>query len=257
MVTNVIEMEWLDELKKKALDIKRPPKELIEEIKKLDASLMYDGLRYQFGIHTFLRGIKPMFNFMRGNVYVGPAITVHMRLTNDEPPGKLIEEVQRTGRSREDARLTAIDYAKPGDILVMGAPALPEGLCPWGECFSTFAKRNEIQTVVINGGVRDTYGIEKMKLPVFAKWSSPAGAYEFVEDVDLNVPIQCGGVQVKPGDLIMGDGDGVIVIPADYAKETLEYAKKKAEKEKYAMEVLAPSGKPALESLPPGRPRKP
>ena len=77
---------------------------------------------------------------------------------------------------------------------------------------------------VVDGCIRDVEEIEKMDFPVFAKGVNPRGPYKDGPG-EINVPISCGGVVVRPGDIIVGDRDGVIVIPLEEAEIVLEKVK--------------------------------
>jgi len=99
--------------------IERPPKEVLEGFKGLDVSLVYDTLWNRFGIDAHLAGIRPMFEFMKNKVYVGTAVTVKEVSTTHEPINVVQKRFEETGRSRIDHALAAIDFAQPGDIIVI------------------------------------------------------------------------------------------------------------------------------------------
>ncbi|MEM4523258.1 MAG: hypothetical protein QW738_08620, partial [Nitrososphaeria archaeon] len=113
--------------------------------------------------------------------------------------------------------------------------------------------RNGVCAVVLYGAVRDVSRIRMMEFPVFAKGISPKGSVYYLESVGFNVPVTCGGVQVRPGDIIVGDEDGVVSVPREYAAKVLEYALETLDKEKSTKEAIM-SARYALESYPAGRP---
>lgn len=123
----------------------------------------------------------------------------------------------------------ALDLAKPGDILVIdGAGALDRSLA--GEIMMTFAEKKGFAGVIVDGALRDLDGIQKMSMPVYARGITPQGPYKNGPG-EINVPVCCGGIAVLPGDIIVGDGDGVVVIrPAD-APHLLELSIDKLAKE--------------------------
>ncbi|PYV08966.1 MAG: S-adenosylmethionine--2-demethylmenaquinone methyltransferase, partial [Acidobacteria bacterium] len=107
----------------------------------------------------------------------------------------------------------AVSICPKGHVLVIdGQGELTTAL--WGSIITVASRLKGMEGVVIDGAVRDIEGIRKERFPVFARAVVPnAGGAEYVGE--MNVPIQCGGVVVKPGDWVVGDDDGVVVIPAD------------------------------------------
>jgi len=205
--------EFIEEFRKYA-KIERPPKDVVESFKKLDSSLVHDVLWSKFGMDTYMAGLRPIFDFMKGKVYVGTAITVKEVSTTHEPMEVVQKRFQETGRSRIDHALAAIDFAEPGDIIVIDGEGM-EDVAIWGENMAMLAKRNGVCAVVLYGGVRDVAKIRELEFPVFAKGVSPRGSGYFLESIGFNVPVTCGGVQVRPGDIIVGDEDGVVSAPKE------------------------------------------
>jgi len=232
--------------------IERPPKEVLEGFKGLDVSLVYDTLWNRFGIDAHLAGIRPMFEFMKNKVYVGTAVTVKEVSTTHEPINVVQKRFEETGRSRIDHALAAIDFAQPGDIIVIDGEG-KDDVAIWGDNMAMFAKRKGVSAVVLHGAVRDVSRIRMMEFPVFAKGVSPKGSIYYLESIGFNVPVTCGGVQVRPGDIIVGDEDGVVSVPREYAEKVLEYALETLEKEKVTKEAIK-DARYALESYPAGRP---
>jgi len=90
----------------------------------------------------------------------------------------------------------------------------------------TQAEVNELAGVVIDGAIRDAEAIKSLKIPVYAAGIQPKGPYKDGPG-EINVPVCCGGVIVYPGDIIVGDADGVVVINPNDAQEILQKAKAK------------------------------
>ncbi|MCX8189352.1 MAG: hypothetical protein N3F64_06540 [Nitrososphaeria archaeon] len=243
--------ELIEEFRKYA-KIERPSREVLDGFKKLDVSLVYDTLWNRFGIDTYLVGIRPMFEFMKDKVYIGTAITVKEVSTTHEPITVVQKRFQETGRSRIDHALAAIDFAEPGDIIVIDGEGRDD-VAIWGDNMAMLAKRNGVCAVVLYGAVRDVPRIRMLEFPVFAKGVSPRGSLYYLESIGFNVPVTCGGVQVRPGDIIIGDEDGVVSVPKEYAAKVLEYALETLEKENITKEAIK-SSRYALESYPAGRP---
>lgn len=129
----------------------------------------------------------------------------------------------------------AIDAAEPGDVLVVaGGGEANRALM--GELMAERAALNGIAGIVVDGAVRDAAGIEELGLPVWAVGVTPAGPYRHGPG-HLQVPVSVGGVVCMPGDLVVADADGVVVVPALDAERTLEAAKQKLESERAQSEA--------------------
>lgn len=116
----------------------------------------------------------------------------------------------------------ALDIASPGDILAInGGGDVTRAL--FGELMGLRAKVRGLGGIVIDGAVRDAADLGALGLPVFARGTSPAGPYKNGPG-RLLVPIALGGVAVRPGDVIVGDGDGLVVVPLEETKTVLEKA---------------------------------
>ncbi|KIO59840.1 RraA family protein [Bacillus amyloliquefaciens] len=127
----------------------------------------------------------------------------------------------------------AIDMASPGDVIVVdGKSDIHNALI--GELMVTWAHKRGIAGFVIDGAIRDAAHIGKMNIPVYAAASTPAGPYKDGPG-EINTPVSCGGVTVKPGDIIIGDQDGIVVIPSEDALRLLEKARQTAAKEEMIM----------------------
>jgi regulator of RNase E activity RraA len=116
--------------------------------------------------------------------------------------------------------LALTEVLKKGDVIVMDACNAKSGVI--GDCMASGFKMKGASAVVIDGGVRDVPLIKKVGLPVFAKYVTPAHIGEKVIPFEINTTIECGSVQVNPGDIIVADDDGVVVIPKEVAKEAIE-----------------------------------
>ncbi|MDI6730035.1 MAG: orotidine 5'-phosphate decarboxylase [Candidatus Altarchaeum sp.] len=122
----------------------------------------------------------------------------------------------------------SIDKAKTGDVIVIDANGKPPAV--WGELATLSCIQKGIKGVVIDGAIRDTGEISKLNFPAFVKLIT-SNAGEPKGFGELNVKISCGGVDVRPGDYIIGDDDGVIVVPEEDAIEVANRALDVYEKE--------------------------
>lgn len=118
----------------------------------------------------------------------------------------------------------ALNILKPGDVLVVSNDG-GNSQALMGEIMITYAHTRKACGIVLDGPVRDLYSIQAMEFPVYATGSTPAGPFKDGPG-EINVPISCGGMSVMPGDVIVGDGDGVIVIARQDAQALLAEAEK-------------------------------
>jgi RraA family protein len=130
----------------------------------------------------------------------------------------------------------ALTLAKPGDVIVVEAGgALTNAIT--GELMAATAKQRGIAGFVIDGAIRDRAGILQLEFPVYAKGLQPRGPYKDGPG-EINVPVSCNGVVVNPGDIVIGDDDGVVVVPMRDAHSVLKKAKEKAEQERAIMDAI-------------------
>lgn len=135
----------------------------------------------------------------------------------------------------------AIELAGEGDVIVIAG----QGVCQcsyWGDHRSLCARLQGAAGVVIDGAFRDLEGCEEAEFPVFAR-ALTCGTAQKTGEGQINVPVSCAGVAVNPGDFIVGDVNGVCVIPRDQAETVLERAAKKVAAQKRAAEEMERTGK--------------
>lgn len=113
-----------------------------------------------------------------------------------------------------------IDELAAGEVAVFDC-ADDRTVGHWGELLTNGAIARGAVGAVIDGGIRDTAAIQSLGFPVFHKFRAARDAKGRWNVVDMRLPIVCAGVQVRPGDIIMGDADGVIVIPREIADDVL------------------------------------
>lgn len=130
----------------------------------------------------------------------------------------------------------AMDLAKPGDLIVIDASG-DMGHAILGELMCHYAKVKGIGGFIVDGPVRDLYAIAEMGFPVFARGGTPRGPYKEGPG-EINTVISCGNVPVAPGDVIVGDDDGVVVIPSAEAQEVLKSARAVQEKEAATIQAI-------------------
>ena len=119
----------------------------------------------------------------------------------------------------------AADLAEPGDVIVLAAGGLNERAC-FGDMTATCWKSKGIEGVVVDGAARDVARLRTLAFPVFARGVTPRN-FHYPAGLDhgaVNVPVVCAGVLVEPGDIVIGDDDGVVVVPQRIATEIIEAA---------------------------------
>ena len=133
--------------------------------------------------------------------------------------------------------IEAIDSLLPGEVAVVGTDQSIRN-APWGELLSTAAKARGARGAVIDGLVRDVNKILELGFPVVAAGVKPVDSRGRGVVAAYNVPVECAGVVVHPGDLIVSDRDGVVVVPAAAVQQTVRLAADKASRENSSREEL-------------------
>lgn len=133
--------------------------------------------------------------------------------------------------------IEAMDSLKEGDVAVHSTDSGGTN-APWGELMSTAAKMRGAAGCICDSQIRDCVRIREMKFPVFYAGIRPLDSKGRGLVVDYDVPVRCGEVLVKPGDLVFADFDGIVVIPGQVEEKVLEMAKEKALKENLSRKEL-------------------
>jgi len=122
-----------------------------------------------------------------------------------------------------------VAHARPGDILVLTSVE-PAPVAFVGDLLATQAQTQGVAGILVDGAVRDLDELAELGLPVWTRWVRAQGATK--GDVGkLDVPVVVGGVEISPGDLVVMDCDGAVVVPADRVDEMLPAARERAERE--------------------------
>jgi len=166
------------------------------------------------GLPGGISGILPAFSCPK---IFGPAVTVKMTAAGQTP-------------SKSHLGVNAIVSSKRGDIIIIDNGGREDVSC-WGEILTHAAKNKGISGVVIDGAFRDIDDIKLVGFPVYARGVVPVTARKRIMEMETNKMIQCGGVQVRPGDYVMADGSGVIVIPIEKINNVLKKAEELFNKE--------------------------
>jgi 4-hydroxy-4-methyl-2-oxoglutarate aldolase len=126
-----------------------------------------------------------------------------------------------------ELEMDLIDSLRPGEVAVLGCGGPTEVIAPWGELLSTAARARQAAGCVTDGLVRDVARIRAMQFPVFHGGIGPLDTKNRAEMVEKDVTITVAGVAISPGDWLLGDVDGVVVIPADKAQQVIQAALEK------------------------------
>jgi regulator of RNase E activity RraA len=116
-----------------------------------------------------------------------------------------------------------IDEAKPGDVGVIVMEGTLD-IAAMGNLMATAAVERGMAGMVLDGAIRDLWDVRRMGLTVYARSKSPRTAVGHYATVAKNVAVDCGGVTVRPGDIIVADEDGVVVVPQEHGAEVLKQA---------------------------------
>jgi regulator of RNase E activity RraA len=117
-----------------------------------------------------------------------------------------------------------LDDVQPGQVVVIDAGGRTDATI-WGDIMTTLAHRNGVAGTVIDGVCRDVPKIRELGYPIFTRGSFMMTGKDRVELEALNVPVNVAQRQVRPGDIVLGDDSGVVVVPASRAEEVLAIAR--------------------------------
>jgi regulator of RNase E activity RraA len=195
-------------------DFKRPDPKLAEQYREVakcySASCVFADVQRRGGVmHSALKPIFP-------GKAVGPALTVKLS------PGDLQDP------------LVALHVAQPGDVVVVDAGGETE-TSVFGGLMGSLFKNRGVQGAIIEGACRDIDELRDLGFILFSRAVTARGTHTMFsgrkEDVELNVPINCGGIVVNPGDMIVADEIGIAVVPASDLQPVLEAAREQAQRE--------------------------
>jgi regulator of RNase E activity RraA len=183
-------------------------KNLVEGFRDVATASVADAVDKLAGKRGYMdQSIKPRINDKR---VVGPAVTVQEGPTTEFVPPQ--------------HALDLIDSADAGSVLVIGIGG-EANVAVWGGLMTAGAYARELAGAILDGGVRDVTEIRRdYDFPVYARAVSPGTTLGRFKTLGANVPVVCGGIEVNPGDLIVADIDGVVVVPRALAAEVLALA---------------------------------
>jgi len=204
-------------MKETGMDIQRPAKNIVESFQALPTSTISDALD-RLGIAGGCEGIFPIVPLAK---MAGPAYTVRY-----VPVG----EVKGTVGDY-------IDSVQAGDVIVLDNNGRTD-CTVWGDILTVLAKMKRISGTVIDGVCRDVPNILKEQYPIFTRGRFMMTGKDRVMVDAENVTVSIGKRQVKPGDILVGDDSGVVVVPRERAEEVLNLAREIEEAENRIEEAL-------------------
>ena len=216
------------------IEIKRPSKELIKKLEGIPSATASSELRRLGFARSVIDGVTA---FTPGARVVGPAITLQYL------PKR--EDVFEEGEYRDPEKQVhrhALYHAQSGDIVVVdGRGEISSGV--FGEMMMTYFKGKGGLGIVIDGAIRDYPEAKELGLGLWLKGVTPYGHTQTVQyPYAYNVPIDCSGTLVLPGDIIIADDDGAVVVPASVAEQLAEKGTEHAEWEVFVRQRLSEGG---------------
>ncbi len=209
-----------------------------KRLEKLSTTNLSDALD-KIGMRGAVIGIRPLFGMPK---VIGRAATIKITAA-----GMM--------KSKRHLGIDAIATAAPGDVIAIDNRGDIHNNC-WGEILSCAAQKKGVSGVFVDGAARDVDFCQEIGFPVFARGIVPITARGRIMQEDFNCPIRLGDVQVRPGDILVGDVNGIVVIPPEKVDEVLGAAEEILEKEEAmkadilaGMDILQVDGKYNYEQM--------
>jgi regulator of RNase E activity RraA len=207
---------------------KRPTKDVIDLLRRTPPSFVSDYLK-QIGIvnHT-IRGVKPLTPFKEYKSHIaGPAFTMQMAPVSESYPYT----------SAPYMHTEIVEQGEEGDVLVIAGQGAPFGF--WGDHTTHQAMKQNLEAVVIDGYTRDSRPIRDTGFALFSTGVTFESYVRRYDPVGYNVTVAAGGAMVRPGDIIVGDDDGVVVIPQEVLERVVDGVARIADTEEVLREAVA------------------
>ena len=213
-------------------NIPRPPKSLLQEL------LSYDGLTPTIsdildamGLAGAIPGsvLRPV---IPGKKIAGPAITLRYVLERLTPSRSFQEKARAKLADRDAYALT-----EPGDVVVIDGGGRGE-ISAMGGLSTIVAKRYGLAGNIVDCGVRDVGEMRSLDYPVWSRGITPISGKFRLEALEINGPVVCGGVSVHPGDLVVADDTGVVVVPREFIQKVVRQAIETSKKEQRLIEAI-------------------
>lgn len=189
--------------------------ELLGRFRRLRAAVVSDALD-ALGLRnrTMRPGISALTDVDR---LVGRALTLKVVAVDSVPEVPYVTQFE------------AVELVGPGNVMVVATPSV--GAAFWGELLTTRVMVRGCVGAVIDGYTRDLAQISDYSFPLWARGTHPADSAGRLDATEIGAPVVCGGVEVDNGDILLADGDGVVVVPAHLGEEVAARAETKAARE--------------------------
>jgi 5-oxopent-3-ene-1,2,5-tricarboxylate decarboxylase / 2-hydroxyhepta-2,4-diene-1,7-dioate isomerase len=192
---------------------------------------------------TFLSGVLPL---VPGKRVVGYAHTLRYL--------PMREDLQPVYSAGQNAQRRAVEGVEPDEVIVMDARNVPDA-GTLGDIFAMRAMQRGAAAMVTDGATRDTPALRAMGFPVYSRAAHAATWGRMHLPIDTQVPIACAGVTVIPGDIVVGDDEGIAIIPAALAVEVAADSVQQELEETWAFERVA-AGESSVGTFPIGKDRR-
>jgi regulator of RNase E activity RraA len=215
-------------------NIQRPPKALIQALAHIGAATA-SGELSRLGIRQ--PHMQGPVTWNKGKSYVGPALTLQMM-----PKREDLYDVNEYADPERQLHRHVLYHTQPGDFVVVDARGdMMSGI--FGEMMMTYFKGRGGIGAVIDGCVRDWPHVQQLDLGMWLRGVTPNFHTQTnIIPFAVNVPIACGGVLVMPGDIVVADDDGVVVVPIKLAPELVKKATEHSEWEEFSRLKLSQGG---------------
>lgn len=197
--------------------------EILSKAKTVSTATLSSQLQKRGFVHAFMHDVRPLRPDLS---MAGQAFTLRYI--------PMREDLERTGEfdNRTNQQRVAVESVGPGDVLVIDARGDTRA-ATLGNILATRIMHRGAAGIVTDGAFRDTPAIRALDFPSYARGQSPNVSNLIHHPLESNVPIGCAGVAVLPGDVIVGDGEGVIVIPRAIAEQVIEAAHEQEDREEF------------------------
>ncbi|MBI4339257.1 MAG: hypothetical protein HY680_04825 [Chloroflexi bacterium] len=202
------------------------PQSTLDRFKKVSAATVWTAVRRFGSPRCTMEGLLPMTP--------GRRMAARARTLRTLPPRPDLQGEMPRGENSTVGQ--AIALCGPGDALVVDGMKQPAS-APLGDVLLLQLKMQKADALVLDCGIRDLDIVRTYGFAVFALARTP-NASENVMAYQFNVDIQCAGVLVRPGDVLVGDDDGVVVVPSHQAEEIIAWVEEHEEAEEYAKEKI-------------------
>lgn len=214
----------------------RPDTDLLAPFQDFGTATISSALREVCGVlRAYICG--PVA-FTPGRKTVGCAVTLSFMPKREDIVAGHAEESQE----KRSALWSAVIAVQDGDVLVVDARANMQTGC-LGDMLMTALHAKGARGLVVDGCIRDLPLARDIGLPLFLRGGTPHNAGHFeMYPWDFNVPVACGGALVLPGDIIVGDDDGVVVVPPKLAPQVIDYCTTREGREVFEKQKLQETG---------------